>query len=322
MDPSFALFTVLAFLAIVLTLEGFYNLWASNRSPQAKRIADRLASLRGESRTEVSLERVQERRRMGWLQDLLDATAGGTRLSRWVQSSGRAISAVEVILLSLALGIVGLALPPLLGRPAILGWALALALAAFPWWRLSVHRTKRVARFEHQFPEALDLMARAMRAGHSFPTAIRMVGDEMAEPMGRDFRILSDELNYGVPAPDALANLAERVPLSDVRYFAVAVMIQRESGGNLAELLDSISGIVRARLKLMGEVRTLSAEGRLSAQILVALPFGVALMVNLVNPKFLSVLWTDPLGLRMVGVAMFMMVLGVLWMRSIVRIRV
>jgi tight adherence protein B len=165
-------------------------------------------------------------------------------------------------------------------------------------------------------------MGRAMRAGHSFPTAIRMVGDEMAEPMGRDFRVLSDELNYGVPAADALANLSNRVPLSDVRYFAVAVMIQRESGGNLAELLDSISGIIRARLKLLGEVRTLSAEGKLSAQILVALPFGVALMVNLVNPKFLSVLWTDPLGLRMVGVAMFMMVVGVLWMRNVVRIRV
>jgi tight adherence protein B len=322
MDPTFALFTVLAFLAIVLTLEGFYNLWASKRSPQAKRIADRLASLRGEARTEISLERVQQRRRMSWLQDLLDGTAGGTRLSRWVQSSGKSVSAVEVVLLSLGLGILGLALPPLLGRPAVLGWALALGLSALPWWRLSVARSKRVARFEYLFPEALDLMARAMRAGHSFPTAIRMVGDEMAEPMGRDFRVLSDELNYGVPAPDALANLAERVPLSDVRYFAVAVMIQRESGGNLAELLDSISGIVRARLKLLGEVRTLSAEGRLSAQILVALPFGVGLMVNIVNPKFLSVLWTDPLGLRMVGVAMFMMVLGVLWMRSIVRIRV
>jgi tight adherence protein B len=322
MDPSFALFAVVAFLAVVLTLEGFYNLWASKSSPQAKRIADRLASLHGEARTEVSLERVHERRRMGWLQDLLDKSAGGTRLSRWVQSSGKNVSAGEVIVLSLALGVTGLALPPMLGRPALFGWALGLALFAFPWWRISVNRGKRVARFEHLFPEALDLMARAMRAGHSFPTAIRMVGDEMAEPMARDFRILSDELNYGVPAPDALANLSDRVPLSDIRYFAVAVMIQRESGGNLAELLDNISGIVRARLKLLGEVRTLSAEGRLSAQILIALPFGVAIVVNIVNPKFLSTLWTDPLGIRMVGVALFMMVAGVLWMRNVVRIRV
>jgi tight adherence protein B len=107
-----------------------------------------------------------------------------------------------------------------------------------------------------------------------------------------------------------------------VSYFVVAVMIQRESGGNLAELLDSISAILRARLKLMGEVRTLSAEGRLSAIILTALPFGVAFMVNLVNPEFMKVLWTDPAGLKVVGAALFLMVLGILWMRSIIRIRV
>ena len=322
MDLSFALFVVMCFLAVVLTLEGLYNLWASKRSQQARRIADRLAALRGEARTEVSLERVHERRHMSWLQDLLENTDGGTRLSRWVQSSGIVVSAGELLVISIALGAAGLLAPPLFGRPAILGWGLGLGLAMLPWWRVSVRRGQRVARFEQQFPEALDLMGRALRAGHSFPTAIRMVGDEMAEPMGRDFRILSDELNYGVPAPDALVNLAGRVPLTDVRYFAVAVMIQRESGGNLAELLDSISAIVRARLKLLGEVRTLSAEGKLSAYILIALPFVVALLVNIVNPKFMSVLWTDPLGTRMVGVSLFMMVLGVVWMRSIVRIRV
>lgn len=322
MDLSFALFAVMAFLAVVLALEGLYNLWASKRSAEARRIADRLAGLRGEQRTEISLERVQERRRMGWLQDLLEATGGGTRLSKWVQSSGLGVSAAELLLISLLLGAMGLLAPPLLGRPAVLGLAFGLGLAVLPWWRVSSSRGKRVQRFEHQFPEALDMMGRALRAGHSFPTAVRMVGDEMAEPMGRDFRILSDELNYGVPANDALNNLADRVPLADVRYFAVAVMIQRESGGNLAELLDSISSIVRARLKLLGEVRTLSAEGRLSAYILVALPFCVAFLVNIVNPKFMAVLWTDPVGLRMVGLSLFMMVLGVLWMRSIVRIRV
>jgi tight adherence protein B len=144
----------------------------------------------------------------------------------------------------------------------------------------------------------------------------------MAEPLGRDFRILFDEMNYGVPANEALAHLAERVPLPDVSYFVVAVMIQRESGGNLAELLDKIASIVRQRLKLLGEIRTLSAEGRLSAVILTALPFVVALVVNLVNPKFMAVLWTDPAGLRIVGIALLMMVVGILWMRQIIRIRV
>jgi tight adherence protein B len=191
-----------------------------------------------------------------------------------------------------------------------------------PWWRVASRRNKRIERIERQFPEALDLMGRAMRAGHSFPSAVKMVADEMAEPLGRDFRLLFDEMNYGVPTNEALLHLADRVPVSDVSYFVVAVMIQRESGGNLAELLDKISVIVRDRLELLGEVRTLSAEGRLSAIILTALPFGVGLVVNIMNPEFMAVLWTDPMGLRMVGVAIFMMVLGILWMRSIIRIRV
>ena len=316
------LFALLGFLAVVLALEGLYNLWASTRSDEARRIGSRLEALRGEVRTEVSLQRVQERSRLPWLQDLVASTGPGERLSLFVRSSGMQVSAAELLLLSLLLGAVGFALPALIGRPPVLGAAAALALAWLPWWRVSSARNKRVQRFEQQFPEALDMMGRAMRAGHAFPTAVKMCGEEMAEPMGRDFRILSDEMNYGVPAAEALQNLALRVPLPDVSYFVVAVMIQRESGGNLAELLDSISAILRARLKLLGEVRTLSAEGRLSAIILTALPFGVALVVNLVNPDFMKVLWTDPAGLKVVGGALFMMVLGVLWMRSIIRIRV
>jgi tight adherence protein B len=321
-DITFVLFALLGFLAVVLALEGVYNLWASTRSDEARRIGSRLAALRGEVRTEVSLQRVQERSRLPWLQDLVASTAPGERLSQFVRSSGLRVSAAELLLISAVLAALGFALPALMGRPPVLGAAAALALAWLPWWRVSSARNRRVQRFEQQFPEALDMMGRAMRAGHAFPTAVKMCGDEMAEPMGRDFRILSDEMNYGVPAAEALQNLALRVPLPDVSYFVVAVMIQRESGGNLAELLDSISAILRARLKLLGEVRTLSAEGRLSAIILTALPFGVALVVNLVNPEFMKVLWTDPAGLKVVGAALFMMVLGMLWMRSIIRIRV
>ena len=322
MDFTFALFLVLGFLAVVLALEGLYNLWASHRSDEARRISSRLAALRGEVRTEISLQRVQQRQRLPWLQDLVNSTGPGERLSLHVRTSGLQVSATELMLLSVVLAVVGFAIPALIGRPPVLGAALALGLAWLPWWRVSSARNKRVEKFEQQFPDALDMMGRAMRAGHAFPTAVKMCGDEVSEPMGRDFRLLSDEMNYGVPAAEALQNLASRVPLPDVSYFVVAVMIQRESGGNLAELLDSISAILRARLKLMGEVRTLSAEGKLSAIILTALPFGVALMVNLVNPEFMKVLWTDPVGLKVVGAALFMMVLGILWMRSIIRIRV
>ena len=322
MDLSFVLFAVVAFLAVVLSLEGIYNVWASRSSPEAKRVATRLEALAGEAITQASIERARRPSRMPRLNALLGATSFGQRMQRFVTASAMAVSPAELIMMSVALGAFGMFLPGLLGKPPIFGAALALGLAVLPWWRVASRRRTRIERIERQFPEALDLMGRAMRAGHAFPSAVKMVADEMADPMGRDFRILFDEMNYGVPTNEALVHLAARVPVPDVSYFVVAVMIQRESGGNLAELLDKISTIVRERLKLLGEVRTLSAEGKLSAIILTALPFGVALVVNLVNPEFMQVLWTDPMGQRMVGVAIFMMLVGIMWMRSIIRIRV
>jgi tight adherence protein B len=195
-------------------------------------------------------------------------------------------------------------------------------LASMPWFWVARKRNQRMQLFERQIPEALDLMGRALRAGHAFPTGVKMVGDEMPEPIAKEFRVLYDETNFGMPQNEALLRLADRVPVDDLRYFVIAVMIQRESGGNLAELLDNIAGIVRARLKLLGEVRTLSAEGKLSAWILGLLPFCVAALINIVNPKFMDVLWTDPIGLRMVGGALLLMAFGVLWMRKIIQIRI
>lgn len=323
MDLSFVLFAVLGFLAVVLALEGIYNIWASRSSAEAKRIARRLELLAGDTQVSAaSIERTKEQARMPRFNSWLAKSAPGQSIKRFVSASGLAVSPAELIVMSLVLGAFGFFLPGLLNKPPIFGAVLGLGLAMLPWWRVASRRNARVERIERQFPEALDLMGRSMRAGHAFPSAVKMVADEMPEPLGRDFRILFDEMNYGVPASEALAHLAERVPVPDVSYFVVAVMIQRESGGNLAELLDNIANIVRERLKLLGEVRTLSAEGKLSAYILTALPFGVVLMVNLVNADFMKVLWTDPMGHRMVGVALFMMLLGILWMRKIIRIRV
>lgn len=322
MDFSFVLFAVVAFLAVVLSLEGMYNLWASHSSPEAKRIAARLEALSGEAVVQASIERTRQQSRLPRLNALLGSLQAGQRIQRFIMASALSISAAELISISVVLGLIGLFLPGLLGKPPIFGAALGLGLAVLPWWRVASRRNSRIERIERQFPEALDLMSRSMRAGHSLPSAVKMVADEMPEPLGRDFRILFDEMNYGVPTNEALAHLADRVPVPDVSYFVVAVMIQRESGGNLAELLDKIALIVRERLKLLGEVRTLSAEGKLSAIILTSLPFGVGLVVNIVNPEFMAVLWSDPAGLRMVGVALFMMIVGILWMRSIIRIRV
>jgi len=165
-------------------------------------------------------------------------------------------------------------------------------------------------------------MGRAMLAGHAFPSALKMVGDEMPEPVAGEFRIVFDEVNYGISVQDALTNLATRVPSTDLRYFVISVLIQRETGGNLAELLANISALIRARLKLLGAVRVLSAEGRLSAWILTILPFVLAAVINFVNPNFLSLLWTDPVGKKMVGFMLAIMVLGIFWMWRVIKIRV
>jgi len=183
-------------------------------------------------------------------------------------------------------------------------------------------KKKRLIKIEAQLPDALDLMSRALRAGHALPSAIKMVGEEMVDPIASEFSIMFDEVNYGVPIGDALKNLSVRVPSADVGYFVVAVQIQRETGGNLTEILGNIAAIVRERLKLFGQIRTFSAEGRLSAWILSLLPFGVAALVNFLNPGFMRVLWTDPAGNKLLFPMALLMVIGIFWMRKIIRIRV
>ncbi|HEX5337085.1 MAG TPA: type II secretion system F family protein, partial [Gallionella sp.] len=206
--------------------------------------------------------------------------------------------------------------------PTILVVVAIVAVGAIPLYYVHRAKQKRLTTFEQQLPDALDLMGRALRAGHAFHGALKMVGDEMPEPVAGEFRMTFDELNYGIGLQDALQNLAIRAPSDDLRYFVIAVLIQRETGGNLTELLDNISRLIRARLNLLGTIRVLSAEGRLSAWILGLLPFVMAFYMNMVNPKLMSMLWTDPTGLKMVWSMLVIMLVGAYWMRRIIRIHV
>jgi len=323
MDPSYAVFAVCVFVAVALAIEGLHQVWASRHSAAAKRLAARLQSIEsGGAETLSTLERVKPKSQWAWIEEqIVGVVPNGARLLRYVETSGTGKTAGGMVVLSAAFGAAGFLLPVLLAKPLVFSLFGATA-AILPWFWLAHKRDRRMRQFEQQIPEALDLMARAMRAGHAFSTAVKMVGDELREPLGPTFRMLFDEMQYGVPQPDALVRLSERVPIADLGYFVVAVTIQRESGGNLAELLEKISGVVRARLTLFGEVRTLSTEGRLSAWILGSMPFLTALIINFLTPKFMSVLWTDPAGVKLVGVALFSMAIGVVWMRSIIRIRV
>ena len=323
MDTTFILFVLMLFAAVVLLVWGVVAVWQASRDPEAERVARRLRSvIKSDTRQEdVTITKDRRLSDNPELEPLLRRLPGVRRLDRMLMQAGSAqlvASLLAVCAACLGAGLV-LALVLRLPLPAVLGCA--LGAAALPLLRLVRARDARMVRFERQLPEALDMMSRAMRAGHAFPTALKLVADEVAAPLGEEFKIAFDEVNFGVSMADALGNLAQRVPSMDLQYFVVAVLIQRESGGNLTELLTSISNIVRDRQKLAGQVRVLSAEGRISAWVLCLLPFGAGGMMYAVNPETMGVLINDPVGRQLSGAALGMMAFGVLAIRKIVRIR-
>jgi tight adherence protein B len=325
MDQTLIVFGVLLFVAVVLGLEGVYQTWVSKHGKEAKRLTARMSQLDGSTGHDapLSIERREAQGRFDWLErSVVQPLAGGQRVMAYVRSADAGVGVGAMLMLSVVAAVVGYAIPALTAKPAVFSLLLGGVLAALPWFWLGGRRQKRIEIFERQVPEALDLMGRALRAGHAFPTAVKMVADEMPPPIAGEFRVLADQANFGVPMNQALLNLADRVPVGDMRYFVVAVLIQRETGGNLAELLDSIASIVRGRIKLLGEIRVLSAEGKMSAWVLGILPFALATVMYLVNRNFLAILWTDPMGLKMIGGGLVLMVLGAWWMSRIIKIRV
>lgn len=323
MDVTFILFVVLLFAAVMLLVWGAYVGWQAHRSPEAERIARRLRGvIGGEARqADVTIVKARLYATSPEIDALLRRLPGARRLDRMLQQAGATYLLAGLLGMCGAGFLVGLLLAAWLRLPGLGALACAAGAGGLPLLHLSRARDKRLERFERQLPEALDMMSRAMRAGHAFPTALKLVGDEVAAPLGEEFKAAFDEVNFGVAMGDALNALAQRVPSMDLQYFVVAVLIQRESGGNLTELLGSISSIIRDRHKLAGQVRVLSAEGRISAWVLCLLPFGAGALMYAANPATMGVLVTDPAGRKMLGAALGMMLFGVLAIRKIVRIR-
>jgi len=210
----------------------------------------------------------------------------------------------------------------LFGRSFVFAWA-GLLLGFFVPYAYAAHmRTKRFAKFEEKFPEAIDTLARAVRAGHAFTTALEMIANEISEPVASEFRQLYEEQKFGLPVRDALINLTQRVPLVDVKFFVTAVMLQRETGGNLAEILDNLSYVIRERFKILRQVRVHTAQGRLTMMLLMALPPAVVMIMLTVNPGFIQPLFTDPLGHVLIVAGICMQTMGYFFIRRIIRIQV
>jgi tight adherence protein B len=205
-------------------------------------------------------------------------------------------------------------------RAPLVGIPLGLVAAYLPFAYVNFIRGRRLVKFEEQFPEAIDLLARALRAGHAFTTGVEMVGAEMADPVGAEFRLMYDRQNFGMPVPDTLRAFAERVPIIDARFFATAVLTQRESGGNLSEVLDKLAAVIRERFKVKRQVRVITAHGRMTGWVLSALPPALAFALFLINPSQMMILVRDPLGVQMIIVAVVLQVIGTLIIRKLVNI--
>lgn len=252
----------------------------------------------------------------------IGGTARGSALSAWIEQSGSKAKLSSVLVGSAATGAAAAVLVFLFSRQPIFILIGFLAGAAIPFIVLKVKRTRRMHKFEEQFPEALDLIARALKAGHAFATGLKMAADELEEPVGPEFRKTFDEQNFGLPLKDALENLTHRMPSLDVRFFATAVLIQRETGGNLAEILENLAYVVRERFKILRQVRVYTAHGRLTGYVLLALPAFLSVALMFINPDHMNLLFRERIGQMLIVASIVMQTFGFLWIKQIVKIEV
>jgi tight adherence protein B len=241
-------------------------------------------------------------------------------LERLITQSGLKLTVGTLLLASAFLGCVTYLVVKWLTYYTYLGLAAAPLGAMVPFVVVHAARTKRLRLFEEQFPEAIGLLARALRAGHAFSTGLTMVADEIPAPVGTEFKLVHDRQNFGMPLGDALKGLADRVPVLDARFFVTAVLTQRETGGNLAEVLDNLASVIRDRFRLKRQVRVVTAHGRITGWILAALPPTLAGVLCFVSPGHMTMLVTDPLGIQMVVVAGVLQVSGTLIIRKLVNV--
>lgn len=327
MDLLYYGFVLLVFVAAALTIEALWQWWFSTQSKAARRLSSRLDDVTRARKASASgaIEGLYKNRRLahsGKVEEFLRQIPGIHQLDSWLQQSGTDWSVARLLAYSGFAFAFGFALTLIVflyfSVALIVGLLCAAAPLAIVWSR----REERLITLEKQLPEAADLISRSLKAGHALPSTLDMLADEMPDPIAAEFRVVSDEINFGLPMAEALQRLAVRVPLTDLRYMIVAILIQREAGGNLSEIMSNVSLLIRQRLKLLGDIRTMSAEGRLSAWILCLLPVGIAGVFLLVSPDYLKQFLDDPAGPLMLGFGALMMLFGVLWMRQLIRIRV
>ncbi len=325
MNTTLFIAGALVFFAAFLGIEGLYIWWNSRHGPSAKRLSKRLRMMSAGGSVDSAAASLLKQRMLAnspSVERLLVRLPRISSIDRFIVQSGSEWTVSSFLGVTAGLFAAGVLGGLVFRLPFVVCLTIGAGLAILPTQYLTYLRHKRLQRFEQQLPEALDLISRALRAGHAFSSALKMAGEELPDPIGEEFGQTFDEINYGVATSTAMENLSRRVPSTDLGFFVIAVLIQRETGGNLSEVLGNISAIIRERLKLFGKVRALAAEGKFSAITLTVLPIVTAFLLYLINPEFMSLLWTEQVGKYLIGGSVFFIVLGALWMRKIIRIRV
>jgi tight adherence protein B len=292
---------------------------------QRRRLEQRILDVSSPFDEPVSGESLIKRQTSGPL-PALDRLAGrtgrGSAMGTWIEQSGMRITLSGLLLIAIgAAALTAFMAAVVVPVPFAAAGGAALGFAV-PFLLVQRRRTGRLRKFEEMFPEALDLISRAVRAGHAFSAGLKMAADEVAEPVGPEFRKTFEEQNYGLPLKDALINMSVRVPLLDVKFFSTAVLIQRDTGGNLAEILDNLAHVVRERFKILRQVRVHTAHGRFTGYVLLALPAALAVALMFINPEHMSLLFRERVGQMLVTAVLVMQTVGYLWIRKIIKIEV
>jgi tight adherence protein B len=300
--------------------------FVDQRNARARLIKDRLASAQKaperEPDEELALLRDEQFSKIPAFDTLLRRSARVSAIQDSLVQAGMKFRAGNFLLLCIFCGaLAGLASILWTGNAAI-AWAALIIGAFLPYSVISYRRQKRFEKIEELFPEAIDTLARAVRAGHAFTTALEMISNEVAEPLASEFRKLYEEQKFGMPVRDALMNLTERVPLVDIKFFVTAVMLQRETGGNLAEILDNLSYVIRERFKIQRQVRVHTAQGRLTMALLMAMPPAVVGILLIFSPEFVRPLFADPIGHALLVASIALQTLGYFVIRKIIKIQV
>jgi len=280
------------------------------------------ARKRGHKSLDLELMRDELLSAVPLLNRLMLRWSGATRLRRLLEQAGVQLKTGKLVLITGVVALGSYLIVLQLSRTTLLAAVLGIAAGFIPIGIVAFKRQRRLRQFERHFPEAIDLLSRAVRAGHAFSTGMEMIGKELPEPVAGEFRRTFEEQNLGLPLREAFFNLTERVPLIDVRFFVTALLIQKETGGNLAEILDNLAATIRERFKILGEVRIRTAQGRLSAGILIALPPMMLLLLRSINPDYVNVLFEDTMGLIMLTIAVTLQIIGSVILWKIVHIEV